>query len=95
MTSNPGVAVTSFYQGQVLSGEVVFVDNGDENAPTFDVSVTDGTDPSPVVTGGVTFSNVNDVPVLVNDLVIRRATVTVGGTMLSATDVDSRGHTDL
>ncbi len=95
LTSNPGVAVSSFYQGQVLSSEVVFVDNGDENAPTFDVSVTDGSDPSPVVAGGVTFSNTNDIPVLVNnDLVVAEGqTVTVTGTMLSASDVETAAGT--
>ena len=45
-----------------MANDVVFVDNGDENAPTFDVSVTDGSDPSPVVAGGVTFSTINDAP---------------------------------
>ena len=95
LSSAPTVAVTSFTQAQVLANDVVFVDNGDENAPTFDVSVTDGSDPSPVVAGGVTFSNTNDIPVLVNnDLVVAEGrTVTVTATMLSASDVETAAGT--
>jgi len=66
LTTNPGVAVFSFSQGQILLNEVVFVDDGDETAPAFSISVTDGTDSSAVVAGGVNFSNTNDAPTATN-----------------------------
>ncbi len=42
LTTAPGVAITSFTQAQVSAGEVLFIDDGDEIAPAYDVSVGDG-----------------------------------------------------
>jgi len=41
LTSNPSAAVTAFTQSQVDDGEVVFVDDGDEEAPRFNVQASD------------------------------------------------------
>jgi len=65
-----GVAteVTSFTLAQILAGQVQFVDNGDQIAPSFDVSVSDleeGTVPAPVTI--TDFINVNDAPVANDD----------------------------
>ena len=66
LVTAPGVAITSFIQGQVTAGSVIFVDDGDAVAPAFDVTVGDGLDstgpqaatinftPPPVVTTPVT-----------------------------------------
>ena len=44
LVTAPGVAITSFTQGQVTAGSVIFVDDGDAVAPAFDVTVGDGLD---------------------------------------------------
>ncbi|MDJ0807989.1 MAG: putative Ig domain-containing protein, partial [Gammaproteobacteria bacterium] len=42
LAASPGTEITNFTQAQVSNGEVVFVDDGDEIAPTYRVSVSDG-----------------------------------------------------
>ncbi|MCP5417622.1 MAG: hypothetical protein H6965_11070 [Chromatiaceae bacterium] len=42
LISDPGVSITSFTQAQLQSGEVRFVDDGDNNAPSFTFQVSDG-----------------------------------------------------
>jgi len=39
---SPGVPISSFDQGQVAAGMIQFVHDGSENAPSFDVTVGDG-----------------------------------------------------
>lgn len=62
--SNPGVAVTTFTQDDINSGRVQFVDNGDEVAPTWSASVSDGIATTGPAAGSIFFTNVNDPPVL-------------------------------
>ncbi|MFK7767294.1 MAG: DUF4347 domain-containing protein [Mariniblastus sp.] len=67
LATSPAVPLTSFTQGQVAAEEIVFVDNGDQFAPSFDLSVTDAA----LVTDGpdattITFVNPNDAPVMVD-----------------------------
>ena len=70
LSSEPGTAITSFTQGQLNSNAVVFVDDGNEVAPSFDVSVNDGDGKSSAtVAAGITFTNVNDAPVATNNTV--------------------------
>ena len=64
LTSAPQTAITSFTQAQVSAGDVVFVHDGSETAPSYDVSVTDGSLASPSSAASVTFTNVNDAPVI-------------------------------
>jgi hypothetical protein len=42
LVSNPGVAITSFTQGQIASGQIRFVHDGSASAPAYSVSVSDG-----------------------------------------------------
>ncbi|MCB1853113.1 MAG: hypothetical protein KDI83_20455, partial [Gammaproteobacteria bacterium] len=42
LISDPGVSITSFTQAQLQSGEVRFVDDGDNTAPSFTFQVSDG-----------------------------------------------------
>ncbi|WP_413261976.1 DUF4347 domain-containing protein, partial [Floridanema flaviceps] len=42
LVSNAGVAITSFTQAQINNGQVRFVHDGSENAPGYNVSVSDG-----------------------------------------------------
>ena len=69
-SSASGVAITSFTQGQLNSNAVVFVDDGDKIAPSFNVSVNDGGgNSSATVAAGIAFTNVNDAPVATNNTV--------------------------
>ena len=61
--SNAGTAITTFTQADVTNGQILFVHDGGETAPRFDVSVSDGllsTSPTPAT---IVFTNVNDAPV--------------------------------
>jgi VCBS repeat-containing protein len=40
--SNPGVAITSFTQAQIIGGQIRFVHDGSTSAPAYSVSVSDG-----------------------------------------------------
>ena len=63
-----GQTVTEFTQADIKAGNVKFVHNGGENAPSFDVKVTDGfnetVSKSVSTTSDINFTNVNDNPVL-------------------------------
>ena len=67
LTGDPGNAVTSFSQQQISDGAVVFVDNGDQIAPSFNISVSDGSASTAPVAGVVNFSNVNDAGAIAID----------------------------
>ncbi|NJN75740.1 MAG: DUF4347 domain-containing protein [Synechococcaceae cyanobacterium RL_1_2] len=67
-----GNTVTEFTQAQINSNAVTFVHDGNENAPSFSVQITDGVNSSPVkaITTNsldndfkVLFTNINDAPV--------------------------------
>lgn len=62
--STPGVAITSFTQDDIDNGRVLFVDNGDETAPSWNVSVSDGITTTGLVAATIFFTNLNDPPVL-------------------------------
>ena len=62
--SSPGIAITRFTQSQIAAGQVRFVHNDSEIAPSFDVSVSNGpyfTSPTAAV---ITFRILNNAPVL-------------------------------
>ncbi|WP_299763991.1 cadherin-like domain-containing protein [Ramlibacter sp.] len=86
---------TSFTTAQLLAGKVRFVDDGDEVAPTFSVTASDGGAGSATVAAVVSYTPVNDAPTLTG----ARLTVTEGGTAVlapadfSITDVDSASFT--
>ncbi|WP_372741789.1 putative Ig domain-containing protein, partial [Neptunomonas sp.] len=63
------------------SGVVVFVDNGDETAPAFSLSVSDGVNSTVAVLATINFSNVNDAPTL--SATASNPTFTEGGSPVS------------
>lgn len=64
LTSTPGVAISSFTQAQINAGAVRFVHNGGEAAPAYLLSVTAGSQASPAVAAVVSFTNINDAPIV-------------------------------
>jgi hypothetical protein len=42
--SVPGTAISAFTQAELVAGEIVFVDDGDDILPAYSVTVSDGTD---------------------------------------------------
>ncbi len=68
----------------MAAGDVLFVDDGDELAPAFDVEVSDGTLSDGPVAATINFGNVNDDPVADNE----SFTVLEGGTANEA-DLDA------
>ena len=65
LVASPGSSVTTFTQAQINAGAVQFVHNGGESAPTYALTVSDGSlsnGPSTVSIGS--FTNVNDAPVM-------------------------------
>ncbi len=95
LTTNPGVAVTTFTQDDVDNGLVVFVHDGSETtAASFDVSLADGgEDGAMPATGSIAINviPVNDAPQLT---VANPADIPEGGTaaidstVLTGTDAD-------
>ena len=62
--SAPGVAVTSFSQADVDAAEVIFVHDGGEDAPSFQVSVSDGAASVGPQQATISFTSANDAPVI-------------------------------
>ena len=56
------VPIFAFQQQQVINGEIVFVDDGNNAAPTYSVSVSDGTNSTIAQSASITFTNSNDRP---------------------------------
>ncbi len=64
LASVPQSAITSFTQAQVTAGQVLFMHDGSETAPTYSVSVSDGTASTSPAAAAMTFTNVNDAPLI-------------------------------
>ena len=60
-----GTPGTSFSQDQITNGDVTFVHDDSEFAPSFDVSVSDGVFTTTPESATIVFSNVNDQPPLI------------------------------
>ncbi len=67
-SSDTVTPITSFDQSDITAGTVVFVHNGGEVAPSYSVSVADGTDSTPAVPANITFINQNDAPTVANPI---------------------------
>ncbi|MFK8014013.1 MAG: cadherin-like domain-containing protein [Gammaproteobacteria bacterium] len=91
LVANAGVAITSFTQAQIASGAIQFVHDGTENAPTYSVSVSDGSLTDGPEAATITFTNVNDAPVIAyNSLTITEGgAIVLDGSNLSATDAET------
>ena len=64
LAATPQTLINSFTQAQVTGGQIVFVHDGGESTPSYDVSVTDGNSSTAPASASVGFTNVNDAPVL-------------------------------
>lgn len=66
LVGNPTGAITSFKQQDVLDKKIRFRHDGGELAPNYQVTVSDGILTSQSSSASITFTNVNDAPVIVN-----------------------------
>ena len=62
--TNPGVAISGFTQLQLTNGEIQFVHDGLESAPTYIVAVSDGALTDGPLAATISFTNVNDAPTI-------------------------------
>ncbi|MEH2036468.1 cadherin-like domain-containing protein, partial [Nostoc sp.] len=88
----PGVAITSFTQAQINSGAVRFVHDGGETAPSYSLSVSDGSLNSGSSTVAIgTFTKVNDAPTIsTNALSLSEGgSVVLFSSNINATDPDN------
>jgi len=74
LSGNPGVAITSFASAQLSAGSVQFVDDGNEVAPSFSVKVNDGSVDSNVLAASISYTPVNDAPVVTTPIADQAAT---------------------
>lgn len=90
--SNPGIAIFSFTQQQILSNAIRYAHDDSKNPPRYMLSVGVANLNSPFVWANITYINRNDPPkLLANRLNITEGeTVTITSDNLSATDPD--GH---
>jgi len=92
LVSNPGVAITTFTQRQIINGEIQFVHDGSENVPSYDVMASDGELSCTSGSAMIIFNNnVNDMPVFINNHLNINAgqTIVLSADNLSATDPDN------
>ena len=98
LASAPNSAITSFTQAQLTANQIVFVDDQDENAPSYDVEVSDGSLTDGPHAATITFNNANDAPVITSDGGNSTANVnvlenTAAVTTVTSTDEDLPGDT--
>jgi VCBS repeat-containing protein len=86
---------TSFTTANIAAGNVRFVHDGGEVAPTFSLTANDGTSNSNTIAGTVSFTNVNDAPTLnsASLTISEGGTVVLAGGNISITDPDSSSFT--
>ena len=95
LSTNTGVAITSFSSADLAGSLVQLVDDGDEVAPAFSVKVNDGAADSNTLAVTINFNSVNDVPTLdsASLTVSEGQTVTLSGANFGITDPDSASFT--
>ena len=75
-TTGPGTEVSSFTQAQINNGEVKFIHDGGEDKPQITFQVSDGIQQSGLsYPMDVTFTNVNDAPIVLNAIPDKEVTV--------------------
>ncbi len=85
LVASPGTAIVSFTQDDINNGRVQFVHNGDEVAPTYTLTVSDGVN-EVESEATIVFSNLNDAPTLINN----RLTIAEGQTrLITTTDINA------
>lgn len=66
IVGSPANAITSFTLQSVLNGFIQFTQDGSENAPSYDISVSDGTHATNTQAAVITYININQAPVVLN-----------------------------
>ena len=64
LSSNPGVSITTFNSAELSGTLLQFVDDGNEMAPAFSVTVNDGDVDSNTLAATINYTTGNDAPVL-------------------------------
>ena len=95
LSSAPGTPITTFTSADVAGSLVQFVDDGNEVAPAFSVTLNDGTDDSNTLAATITYNPVNDAPVVTSAAltVNEGQTVTLSAANFGITDPDSAAFT--
>ncbi|MBD9357825.1 cadherin-like domain-containing protein [Methylomonas albis] len=95
LTSAAGTPITSFTTAQLAAGQVQFVDDGNEVAPSFDITVSDGNLSSNTLSATISYTAVNDAPVISNaSLTLNEGeTVTLSAANFGVTDLDNASFT--
>jgi hypothetical protein len=88
LLSDPGVSVTRFTQQQIDRGQISFIHDGGEFAPSYQVSVSDGLFSAGPMAAVVQFTNANDAPQAGDLSYETGASVVVGNVLLAAEDSD-------
>ena len=89
VNTTSGGAVTSFTSADIAAGVITFTHDGSQTAPTATISATDGLIATSAVNVTISFTPVNDPPVLsVNTgaVVAENGSIVLNATMLSTTD---------
>jgi hypothetical protein len=89
LSSAAGTPITTFTSAQLAGGLVQFVDDGNEVAPSFSVTVNDGTANSNTLAATISYTPQNDAPVITNDGGGASATVNVAENSTAVTTVTS------
>ncbi len=66
LVASPGAAITTFTQAQVTAGAVRFIHDGGEAAPSYNLTVSDGSLTDGPAAASITFANINDAPMATN-----------------------------
>ena len=95
LSSAPGTPITTFTSAELRGGLVQFVDDGNEVAPSFSVTVNDGTADSNTLAATINYTPVNDAPVVVSAALTidEGQTVILTGLNLTVIDPDSATFT--
>ena len=95
LSTAPGTPITTFTSADLAANLVQFVDDGNEVAPSFSVTVNDGSVDSNTLAASITYTPVNDTPVVTSaSLTLSEGqTVTLSGANFGITDPDSASFT--
>ncbi|MBD2529134.1 DUF4347 domain-containing protein [Nostoc flagelliforme FACHB-838] len=91
-----GIPKTTFTQQDINSGVVQFVHNGSENAPSFNITLSDGYNTSSQKTPTISFTNINNNPELkdtISSVILNENALNIAASIINSnitlTDVDS------
>ncbi len=92
-----GVNATTFTLGNIKNNLVTFVHDGSEVAPTFSISVTDGTDTIAPAAATIVYTSVNDAPVLTlgSFAITEGGTLAISSSLIGISDSDTPSSANL